>query len=237
MKIQTEADAQRAAEAAAAWIAGRARAAITDRHRFALALSGGSSPLPMFDALAAADIPWQYVSLYQVDERLVPADSALRNFAAIRERLLDRIAIPAGQVHPMPVESGDPRAAAAAYAETLVRTLGANGVLDLAHLGLGADGHTASLLPGDPAADEATAVIVSRRYQGTRRLSLSFSILSAARERAWLVTGADKRDALARLLGGDPDIPAGRVERRGSIVFTDLSVSPDTDRHRSPVDS
>lgn len=237
MKVRTEADAQGAAEAAAAWIAGRARAAIADRQRFALALSGGSSPLPMFDALAATDLPWQHVSVYQVDERLVPADSAARNFVAIRERLLERVAIPADQVHPMPVESGDPRAAAAAYAETLSRTLGPNGVLDLVHLGLGADGHTASLLPGDPALYEATAVIVSRRYQGMQRLSLSFSSLSAARERAWLVTGADKRDALARLLDGDPDIPAGRVERRNSIVFTDLSVSPDTDRHRRPVDS
>lgn len=228
MKVRTEVDAGKAAVAAATYIAERARQAIAGRRRFALALSGGSSPLPMFDALAAADIEWGCVHLYQVDERLVPADSPARNFTAIRERLLERVAIPAGQVHPMPVARCDPRAAAADYADTLKRTLKPAGILDLVHLGLGADGHTASLLPGDPALLETADVIVSQPYQGTRRLSLSRAVLSAARGRVWLVTGADKQDALARLLDGDLDIPAGRLDRRDSTVFTDLSVSPDT---------
>lgn len=222
MKVRTEADAGKAAAAAATYIAERARQAIAGRRRFALALSGGSSPLPMFDALAAADIPWDFVHLYQVDERLVPADSPARNLAAMRERLLERVAIAADRVHPMPVERDDPRAAAADYADTLRRTLKPAGILDLVHLGLGADGHTASLLPGDPALLETADVIVSQSYQGTRRLSLSSAVLSAARERVWLVTGADKHDALARLLDGDLDIPAGRLDRRDSIVFTDL---------------
>lgn len=228
MKVRTEADARQAAAAAAAHIAGRARDVVAARRRFALGVSGGSSPLPMFDALADSDVPWEFVHLYQVDERLVRADSAQRNFAAIRERLLDRVTIPPRQVHPMPVEQDDAHAAAADYAETLARTLGPGGSLDLVHLGLGADGHTASLLPGDPALEEAAAVIVSQAYQGARRLSLSAAVLSAAHERVWLVTGADKHDALARLLRGDPAIPAGRLDRRRSIVFTDLSVSPDT---------
>lgn len=234
MKVRTEPDAQRAAAAAATHIAERARQAVAERRRFALGLSGGSSPLPMFDALASADVPWKFVHLYQVDERLVAADSPRRNLAALRERLLDRISIPSGQVHPMPVERDDPHAAAADYAETLALTLGRSGALDLVHLGLGADGHTASLLPGDPAAEQTADVIVSQPYQGTRRLSLSSAVLSTARERVWLVTGADKRCALTRLLDGDLDIPAGRLDRRGSIVFTDLSVSPDTSRGRSP---
>ena len=228
MKVRTEADARQAAAAAAAHIAGRARQGVATRRRFALGLSGGSSPLPMFDALADSDVPWESVHLYQVDERQVAADSTQRNFAAIRKRLVDRVTIPPGQVHPMPVERDDPQAAAAAYAETLARTLGPGVVLDLVHLGLGADGHTASLLPGDPALDEAADVIVSQPYRGARRLSLSPAVLSAAHERVWLVSGADKREALARLLRGDPAIPAGRLERRRSIVFTNLSVSPDT---------
>lgn len=237
MRVRTEADANRAAAAAAAHIAGRAQRTIADRRHFALALSGGSSPLPMFEALAAADIPWEFVHLYQVDERLVPVDSPARNFAAIRERLVGRVAIPADQVHPMPVERRDPRAAAADYADTLRRTLGPGGVLDLVHLGLGADGHTASLLPGDPALDEPADVIVSQPYQGARRLSLSAAVLSAARERVWLVTGADKRGALGRLLAGDPGIPAVRLDRRRSVVFTELSVSPDTAGGRTPANS
>lgn len=220
MKVQVEADATSAAIAAARHIAARARQTIAERECFALALSGGSSPLPMFDALADSDIPWAFVQLYQVDERFVPADSPQRNFRAIRERLLDRVAIPAAQVHPMPVER-EPSAAAREYIETLERTL-RGGRLDLVHLGLGADGHTASLLPGDPAVEETAAVLVSQQYQGTHRLSLSSATLSAARERAWLVTGTGKRDVLTRLLDGDLDIPAGRLQRRDSIVFTDL---------------
>jgi 6-phosphogluconolactonase len=229
MRVCREVDAANAAAAAAAHIAGCARQVIAERRRFALGLSGGSSPLPMFAALAVADIPWEFVLLYQVDERLVPADSPARNFAAIRERPVERIAIPAANVHPRPVERADPNAAAADYADTLRRTLKPGGVLDLVHLGLGADGHTASLLPGDPAAGGTTDVIVSQAYRGTRRLSLSSGVLSAARERVWLVTGADKRRALARLLDGDHEIPAGRLPRRRSIVFTDLAADPDAE--------
>ena len=222
MEVRVAPDARAAALAAAGHIAARARAAVAKRGRFALALSGGSSPLPMFDALAESDVPWTFVHLYQVDERLVPADSPQRNFAAIRERLADRAGIPASHLYPMPVERADPRDAAREYAETLERTLPPGAGLDLAHLGLGADGHTASLLPGDPALDDPAAVIVSKTFQGTRRLSLSAAVLSAAGERLWLVTGADKRVALARLLEGDLEIPAARLDRRRSVVFTDL---------------
>lgn len=222
MKVQVAADATSAAIAAARHIAERARQAVAARERFALALSGGSSPLPMFDALADSDVPWASVHLFQVDERLVPADSPQRNFRAIRERLIDRIDIPATQVHPMPVERTDPLAAAREYAQTLARALPAGGRLDLVHLGLGADGHTASLLPGDPALDEPAPVLVSQPYQGTRRLTLSSAVLSAAGERLWLVTGSDKRNALTRLLDGDLHSPAGRLDRRDSVVFTDL---------------
>lgn len=231
MKLRVEADAPAAAVAAAAFIAARAREAAATAGRFSLALSGGSSPLPMFDALADSDIPWQAVHLYQVDERLVPADSAQRNLRAIRRHLIDRVAIPSGQLHAMPVGGSDPDAAAGEYAATLRRTLAPGGVLDLVHLGLGADGHTASLLPGDPAAESAEPVIVSQRYQGTPRLSLSAPVLSAARERVWLVTGADKLEALVRLLDGDVSIPAARVDRRASIVFTDLAPPGTGNRH------
>lgn len=226
MKVHTLADAQEAGREAAKFIAARGQQAIQARGRFTLALSGGSSPLPMFSALSAENLDWEYVHLFQVDERLVPAHSPERNFAGIREHLLTRADIPSGQVYPMPVELADPVMAATMYATTLRQVLGDDAVLDLVHLGLGADGHTASLLPNDPALEEPSDVVVSRHYQGCRRLSLSLSVISAARERLWLVTGRGKERALAALQRGDRCLPAGRVPHDHSTLYhtgSDLS--------------
>lgn len=226
MKLRVFRDAQSASDEAAAHIAARARSAANANRRFSLALSGGRSPQAMFAALALADVPWDRVLLFQVDERCVPAESAERNFAAIRDGLLARVPVPRQQVYPMAAAAADLSSAALQYAETLRQALGPDGRLDLVHLGLGADGHTASLVPGDPAIESADDVIVSQPYQGRRRLSLSGPILSSARERLWLVTGVEKRDALAALLDGDLSIPAGRLERAHSIVFADASAAP-----------
>ncbi|HUD96545.1 MAG TPA: 6-phosphogluconolactonase, partial [Woeseiaceae bacterium] len=170
MNIHAVAHSHEASDAAAGYIAAQSRLAVSARRRFTLALSGGSSPLRMFDALTGEAIRWEHVHLFQVDERLVPADSPERNFTPVRERLIAHVDIPPGQVYAMPVELDDPKAAAKAYAATLRRVLGADGVLDLVHLGLGADGHTASLLPDDAALESNADVIVSRPYQGFRRL-------------------------------------------------------------------
>lgn len=219
MKVFTLPDAEQASRAAAAAIAEQGRRALAERQRFTLALSGGTSPLRMFDVLSAEDLDWQRVHLFQVDERLVAVDSPERNFNAIRERLLAHVNIPPEQVYPMPLDLADPDAAASRYAGTLRRILGRHGVLDLVHLGLGADGHTASLLPGDPALGSATDVIVSRSYHGARRLCLSLRVISAARQRLWLVTGTGKDRALQGLLDGDTALPAGRVNSRNSVLY------------------
>lgn len=209
------------ARQAAGFIADESRRVLGDSASFTLALSGGRTPERLFRALAAEEVDWPRVHLLQVDERAVEADSPDRNFAAIRTELLDRIAIPDDRVHPMPAASGDLPGAARAYGEALRAVAGADGRLDLVHLGLGEDGHTASLLPDDPALESADDVVVSREYAGHRRLSLSLATICRARRRLWLVEGRAKADVLRRVLGGDATVPAGRVKREDSVFFVD----------------
>lgn len=219
MKVHALPDASEASREAAKFVAAQGRQAIKASGRFTLALSGGTSPLAMFAALSAENLQWECVHLFQVDERLVPTDSPERNFAGIRDHLLARANIPSRQVYPMPVELADPATAATMYAATLRHVLGKERILDLVHLGLGADGHTASLLPGDPALEDHSDVVVSRHYQGCRRLSLSLRVISAARERLWLVSGNGKERALAALQSGDRSLPAGRIPHDHSTLY------------------
>src|SRR5690606_883654 len=153
--------------------------------------------------------------------RAAPADSPDRNLTAIRSLLVDRVAIPAGNVHPMPVEQDDLEAAAREYADTPERVLGRGSVLGLVHLGLGGDGHTASPPPGDPVAGSDRTVIVAREHGGFRRMSLNYSVLSDARQRVWFVTGAAKSEMLLRAMDGDVTIPAGRIRREDTLFFAD----------------
>lgn len=221
MKIHIEADAADLAFEAAAWIAAQARLAIAERETFSLALSGGRGPHGLFEALAREKVAWERVHLFQVDERAAPLESPERNFRAIRSLLVERVSIPCEQLYPMPVAREDLEAAAADYAATLERVLGPGSVLDLVHLGIGEDGHTASLLPGDPAPESGAAVIVSKAYHGFRRLSLNYHILSGARQRCWFVTGAAKSEVLPRAVDGDTGIPAGRIAREDAWFFVD----------------
>jgi 6-phosphogluconolactonase len=225
MKIHIEADAEALALEAAAWIGEQARHALAERGTFSLALSGGRGPHGLFEALARQRIGWERVHLFQVDERAAPLESPERNFLAIRSLLVERVPIPCEQLYPMPVASEDLEAAATDYAATLERVLGSGRVLDLVHLGIGEDGHTASLLPGDPASESGKPVIVSREYEGFRRLSLNYHILSGARQRCWFVTGAAKSEVLPRAVDGDPGIPAGRIERDDTWFFVDQAAA------------
>lgn len=225
MKIHIEPDADRLALECAAWVGGQVRRGLAERDSFSLALSGGRGPLRMFEALARERVPWERVHLFQVDERVAPADSPARNFHAIRTLLVDRVAIPAENVHPMPVEHDDLEAAARRYADTLEQVLGEERTLDLVHLGLGEDGHTASLFPGDPAGESGEPVIVSREEAGYRRLSLNYPLLSGARQRVWFVTGAAKSEVLVRAMDGDVAIPAGRVRREDTWFFADQAAA------------
>jgi 6-phosphogluconolactonase len=217
-----------AAQAAASFIAAQARQAVAERGRFLLAVSGGRTPWLMLDALAGLDLPWNAVHLFQVDERVAPKDSGERNFSHINTHLLARVPLPAAQVHPMPVDEPDLDAAARNYAARLCAVAGTPPVLDLVHLGLGNDGHTASLVPGDPVLDVTDhAVAASGEYQGRRRLTLTFPVLNAARCRLWLVTGAEKADALRQLRKADPGIPAGKVAHDPAWLFADRSACID----------
>jgi 6-phosphogluconolactonase len=225
MKIHIEPDADRLALECAAWIGGQVRRGLAERDTFTLALSGGRGPHRLFEALARERVPWQRVHLFQVDERAAPADSPERNFRAIRELLIERVPIPDANVHPMPVEQEGLEGAARDYASTLAQVLGPELVLDLVHLGLGEDGHTASLFPGDPASESGAPVIVSREHQGFRRLSLNYPLLSGARQRLWFVTGAAKSEVLLRAMDGDVGIPAGRIRREDTLFFADQAAA------------
>lgn len=211
-------------------IADEARAAVASRGVFHLAVSGGSTPWRMLGLLAEEPdgaLPWDRIHLFQVDERQAPAGHADRNWTHVSRCLLERGLLPAGNRHPMPVESEDLDAAARRYEVLLEREAGRPPILDLVHLGLGADGHTASLVPGDPVLDvgDRDVAPTARPYEGRRRLTLTYPVLGRARRILWVVTGEGKRDALLRLERGDPAIPAGRVRRERAWLLADRAAA------------
>jgi 6-phosphogluconolactonase len=216
-----------AAEAARA-IAAEARAAVAARGRFVVAVSGGRTPLRMLRALASEDVPWAAVHVVQVDERIAPAGDPDRNLVLLRESLLDHAPLPEERIHAMPVEDADVEAAAGRYARVLERIAGAPPVLDLAHLGLGPDGHTASLVPGDPVLDVVDRdVALTGVYGERRRMTLTYPILDRSRRILWVVTGADKASVLSRLRAADRSIPAGRVRQEHALVLADRLAAGD----------
>lgn len=222
MKIEILPDAAAAARAAAVFIAAESRAANNARGRFIAAFSGGTTPWLMLRALAGEEVPWNAIQIIQVDERVAPAGHPDRNLTHLRENLLGHTPLRPEQIHPMPVESPDLDAAAAKYAQTIAELAGSPAVPDLVHLGLGADGHTASLVPGDPVLDVKDAdVAVTGMYQGRRRMTLTYPILTRSRRVLWLVTGAEKTGALQRLRTGDVSIPAGRIRQENAVIFAD----------------
>jgi 6-phosphogluconolactonase len=226
MKIEIFADADSVAREAAKIIAADARAAVAERGRFMMAVSGGHTPWVMLEALAGEDVPWRSVHLAQVDERVAPAGDPDRNLTHLHESLLKRAPLPLEQVYAMPVESINLEAAAKQYAATLAKIAGSPPVLDLVHLGLGPDGHTASLVPGDTVLQVKDAdVAVTGIYQGRRRMTLTYPILNRARRVLWLVTGSEKAGVLVRLRQGDPSIPAGRVNQEKALVLADRAAA------------
>jgi 6-phosphogluconolactonase len=203
-------------------IAEAARGAVSERGSFALAVSGGRDPWPMFTQLEDLEMNWTKTEIFQVDERVAPAGDDQRNLT----HLVESLSIGAqGSIRPMPVTAEDLEAAADRYAESLPEAL------DLSHLGMGPDGHTASLVPGDPVlevADKRVAV-TSGEYQGVRRMTLTYPELSRVRSLLWVITGEEKVDALQKLLAQDPSIPAGRVEPGGdSLILADRAAAPES---------
>lgn len=213
MRVEVLEDAEDAARRGAELVAAAAREAIAGAGSFAIAVSGGRAPWRMFELLGERRLDWDAIRLFQVDERVAPPGDPDRNLTHLEASLPDAAR---ASLRPMPVDDPDLDAAAAGYAGTLPERL------DLVHLGLGPDGHTASLVPGDPVLEVADrAVAVTGPYQGRRRMTLTYPALEAAGAILWLVTGADKPDALERLRAGDRSIPAGRLRARRATVLCD----------------
>ena len=226
MKTKVYSDADAVAFEAAKLIAQAAQGAVAARGKFVMAVSGGKTPWIMLRALAREDVPWRGVHVVQVDERVAPEGDADRNLTHLRESLLEHAPLRPEQIHAMPVELRNPESGCAQYARVLETIAGSRPVLDLVHLGLGPDGHTASLVPGDPVLDMTDAdVALTGTYQKRRRMTLTYPIINRSRRVLWLVTGSEKVGMLARLRAGDVSIPAGRVSRDHAVVLADRAAA------------
>lgn len=226
MKIEVFSDDESTARAAAKYIAAEATAAVSSRGRFVIAVSGGHTPWIMLRVLATEELPWGHVHVVQVDERVAPAGHADRNLTHLLDSLLAHSPIRPVQIHAMPVEAPDLEAAVARYALTLRNVAGSPPILDLVHLGLGPDGHTASLVPGDPVLKITDAdVALTGEYQHRRRMTLTYPIIHRARRILWLATGREKASMLNRLRRGDLSIPAGKVPQERAVIFADQAAT------------
>jgi 6-phosphogluconolactonase len=220
-------DAGDAASKAAESLAESVREAVDARSRAVIALSGGETPWLMIRDLRERDLPWDRLHVAQVDERVVPDDDPRRNLSRLRELLVESGPLSADRLIAMPVTAPDLDRAAADYQSALERVAGRPIVLDVVQLGLGTDGHTASLVPGDRVLDvQDRDVALTGDYQGSRRMTLTFPALTRARSRLWLVTGSAKAARLADLLRGGGTAPALRLPRQGAWVFADRAAKP-----------
>lgn len=226
MKVEVFPDSDSVAREAARFIAAEAKAAVANHGSFVMAVSGGHTPWIMLRDLAQEEMPWKAVQVVQVDERVAPAGDPDRNLTHLRESLLSHAPLRPEQIHAMPVEASDLNAGAAQYAQALRSLAGSPPVLDLVHLGMGPDGHTASLVPGDPVLNIDNAdVAVTGIYQGRRRMTLTYPVINRARRVLWLVTGAEKAGMLNRLKAEDASIPAGRVRADRAVVLADRAAA------------
>jgi 6-phosphogluconolactonase len=226
MNVEIYADADAVAQEAAAIVADEARAAIAARGAFVFAVSGGHTPWIMLRALSREVLPWEAVHIVQVDERVAPEGDPDRNLTHLRESLIGQTALRPQQIHAMPVEAPDLGVAAVQYAATLQQIAGTPPVLDLVHLGLGPDGHTASLVPGDAVLHVTDAdVALTEAYKGRRRMTLTYPIINRSRRVLWLATGDDKAEMVGRLCAGDASIPAGRVLKDRALVLADRAAA------------
>jgi 6-phosphogluconolactonase len=226
MKVEVLDTPDDVARKAAGTIAADARTAVTARGRFNMAVSGGKTPWVMLRDLADEDVPWDNVHVYQVDERVAPPGDPDRNLTHLRESLLSHVPLKPEQIYAMPVNMPDLEVAAAQYAATLSKTAGTPPILDLVHLGMGPDGHTASLVPNDPVLQITDHEVgITGVYMGHRRMTLTYPVLNRARRILWLVTGEEKVPMLKRLIDGDTSIPSGRIAREQALVLADKAAA------------
>ncbi len=226
MRIHVLPTPEVAAERAADWLRTEIGHARGQHGRCLVALSGGRTVWRMLRDLRRLRVHWHDLQVFQVDERVVPENDERRYARQIADLLIAPAMLRAAQFHAMPVERSDLESGAEDYARLLSEHGGTPPVLDVVQLGIGADGHTGSLLPGDrllTARDRDVGI--SAPYQGVVRMTLTFRALDAARHRLWLVTGADKAAALKKLWAGDTSAPAGRVARESAFIFTDAAAA------------
>jgi 6-phosphogluconolactonase len=221
-ELEVLSDADTVARRASAVVAASIRDASRAPDVFSFAVSGGRTPWLMFGYLAAEDLAWDRVAIWQVDERIAPPGDPDRNLTSLMASLPEAAR---ASIHPMPVEGTDVEAAAADY------EAGLPPVFDLVHLGLGHDGHTASLVPGDPVLEvRERRVAITGEYGGHRRMTLTYPALDGAAQVLWVVTGAEKTEPLRRLLDGDRSIPAGRVAAEHQRVLADRAAAAELAR-------
>jgi 6-phosphogluconolactonase len=222
MKIEILDNADLVALQAASVIAEEARRSVSLRGCFIMAVSGGKTPWKMLRALAGHDVPWEGMHILQVDERIAPEGDADRNLTHLLESLSGKVPLLRERIHAMPVNEKDPEAAAASYALTINRIAGSPAIIDLIHLGLGPDGHTASLIPGDPVLEVIDRdVATTGNYLGRKRLTLTYPLINRAGMILWLITGSEKNEMLKRLIESDLSIPAGRISQEHSLILAD----------------
>jgi len=229
LKIEVLADDDAVAKAAAGVIAAAAREAVVARGVFTLAVSGGKTPWAMLKDLASEEVPWSQVHVFQIDERIAPEGDPARNLTHLHESLLGNAPIPKENIHAMPVNAEDPVDGAAEYEKTLQEICGNPPTLDMAHLGLGPDGHTASLTPNDPVLEVTDRDVALtdpvHLYQNRRRMTLTYPMINRSRHIMWLATGAAKIPMIVKLRAADPSIPGGRISQQNALLLTDTAAA------------
>jgi len=229
LKIQVLADDDAVAKAAAGVIAAAARDAVAQRGVFTLAVSGGKTPWAMLKDLASEEVPWSQVHVFQIDERIAPEGDPDRNLTHLHESLLGNAPIPKENIHAMPVNAADPAEGAKDYENTLRELCGNPPTLDMAHLGLGPDGHTASLVPNDAVLEVTDRDVALtdpvHLYQERRRMTLTYPMINRSRQIMWLATGSAKIPMIVKLKAADHSIPGGRINQENALLLTDSAAA------------
>jgi 6-phosphogluconolactonase len=222
MKTELFPTADQVAAGAAAYLEQEIRDALTHQKSFSLAISGGRTPWEMLKILSKADLPWKRVNLFQVDERVAPDGHADRNLTQLFQAIAGTPMVTQLRIFPMPVLAEDLEEGCREYTQVLDEITEGKG-LDLIHLGLGSDGHTASLVPGDGVMDVKDRLVACTQntYQGRIRMTLTYPLLNAAKQLLWIVTGSEKQEMVKRLIQQDPSIPAGTIRQENALLMVD----------------